>query len=82
MSDIKIGKITHFFDRIGVAVVDLIGPLTAGDTIRISGHENEFTQKVSSIQVEHQDLKTADKGDTVGLKLDQPAKEGDEIYKV
>lgn len=82
MSDIKIGKITHYFDRIGVAVVELLGPLTSGDTIRVAGHDSEFTQTVASIQVEHQDIKSADKGDTVGLKLDQPAKEGDEIYKV
>jgi len=82
MADIKVGKITHYFDRIGVAVVELSGSLTVGDQIRVSGHDQEFTQAVSSIQVEHQNLQTADKGDTIGMKLDKPVHEGDEIYKI
>lgn len=82
MADKLIGKIIHYYDKIGVAVLDLSGDLKAGETIRISGHGNEFTQTVSSMQVEHQQIEQAKKGDTVGMKTDQPVKEGDEVYQV
>lgn len=79
--DTKIGKITHYFDRIGVAVLELIKPLAVGDEIKISGHDKEYVQKVSSMQVEHKQVEKAKKGDSVGLKVDQAVKEGDIAYK-
>ncbi len=82
MTDIKVGKITHYFDKIGVAVVELSDKLAVGDQIKISGHDNEFTMTVSSMQIEHQQIQEAQKGQTVGLKVDQPVKEGDEVYRV
>lgn len=82
MADAKIGTITHYFDHIQVAVLELTGTLNTGDTIRISGHGNEFSQTVSSMQAEHVQVETAKKGDAVGMKVDQPVKEGDEVYKV
>lgn len=81
MSDIKIGKVTHYFDKIGVAVVEMEGTLKIGDQIKFTG-ANEFQQEVSSMQVEHQNIAEAKKGETIGLKVDQPVKEGDEVYKV
>lgn len=82
MADFKVGKITHYFDKIGVAVVELTDRLVVGDLIKISGHSNEFTMTVGSMQIEHEQIKEAKKGDTIGMKVDQEVKEGDEIYKV
>lgn len=82
MADLKVGKVTHYFDKIGVAVVELTGALSAGDTIKISGHDKEFTMTVASMQIEHEQIKDAKKGDTVGMKVDQAAEEGDEVYKI
>ena len=82
MADFKVGKITHYYDKISVAVVDLLGTIAVGDKIKISGHDNEFEQKVDSMQVEHENVKTAKKGETIGLKVDQLVKKGDEIFKV
>lgn len=83
MSDVLIGKITHYFDKIGVAVVEITdNALKVGDKIKIKGHNQEFEQEVVSMQVEHKNIKQAAKGDIVGLKVNQPAKEGDEIFKV
>ncbi len=76
----KIGKITHFFSKIGVAVLELDGKLNVGDTIVISGHGKEFEQVVSSMQVEHQNVSAAKKGDAVGLKVEQEVKEGSQVY--
>lgn len=82
MADFKVGKVTHYFDKIGVAVVELSAPLSAGDSIKISGHDKDFTMNVSSMQVEHEQIQDAKKGNTVGMKVDQPVVEGDEVYKV
>ena len=82
MADFKVGKVTHYFDKIGVAVVELVSDLSVGDTIKISGHNQEFTMNVDSMQIEHEQIKDAKKGDTVGMKVTQEAKEGDEVYKV
>jgi len=82
MADIKVGTITHFYDKIGVAVINVLAPLKVGDRIKISGHDKEFEQEIASLQVEHQNIDQAKKGDNVGMKVDQPVKDGDEVYKV
>lgn len=82
MADVKVGKVIHFYDKIGVAVVSLSAPIKAGDMIKISGHDKEFTQTVTSMQIEHQKTEQAKKGQVVGMKVDQPVKENDLVYKV
>ncbi|MGB9706623.1 MAG: U32 family peptidase C-terminal domain-containing protein [Microgenomates group bacterium] len=81
MADVLVGKITHYYDKIEVAVVEVLAPLKVGDQIKISGHGKEFTQQVTSMQIEHQQIQEAQKGQAIGMKVDQPVKEGDEIYK-
>lgn len=82
MPDYKVGKVTHYYDKIGVAVVELTSNLEEGDEIRISGHGKEFIQKVESMQIEHENIKKAEKGQSIGLKVEQPVKDGDEVFKV
>lgn len=81
--DIQIGKITHFYDKIAVAVVSVMNqPLKKGDTVKISGHDNEFTQKIGSLQMEHTQVGEVPVGETCGMKVDQPVKAGDMLYLV
>jgi len=82
MADTIIGKITHYYDKIGVAVIKVTRPLAVGETIKIIGHGKEFTQTVSSMQMEHKEITKAKKGQIIGLKLDQLVKKGDEVLKV
>lgn len=77
-----IGKISHYFGNIGVAVIELSDKLEAGDEIRIVGGEIDFNQKVESMEVEHEKVEKAKKGDGVGLKVDQKVREGYKVYKV
>jgi len=78
-----IGKITHYFSHIGVAVILLSGALKQGETIRVVGGENtDFNQKISSMEVDHKKVKTAKKGESVGLKIDERVREGYCVYKV
>lgn len=82
MADSQIGVITHYYNKLGVAVAELIGTLKVGDVIKIVGHGNEFTQTVTSMQIEHEKLDEAHKDQEIGMKVDKEVKEGDKIYKV
>jgi len=82
MADTKIGKISHYYDKIGVAVVELNKSLAVGDKIKIVGRGKEVTQTVESMQMDHKDVKKASKGQGAGMKVDQAVKEGDEVFKV
>lgn len=77
-----IGKITHYFGKIEVAVIELSDTLKVGDTIRIVGGEADFTQNVDSMEIEHQKVEEAKAGESVGLRVDQKVKEGYSVYKV
>ncbi|MBI4123168.1 MAG: translation elongation factor-like protein [Parcubacteria group bacterium] len=71
-----IGKVSHYYDKAGVAIIELQDTLKIGDRIRIERGENVFEQGVSSMQVDYKPVEKAGKGDTVGIKIDQRAKEG------
>jgi putative protease len=77
-----IGKVTHYFGKIGVAVIELEDTLKVGDTIRIVGGQTDFTQTVESMEIEHQKVKEAKAGDSVGLKVIQKVREGYKVYKI
>lgn len=78
-----IGKVTHFFSNIGVAVINLSGSLKKEDEIRIVGGENtDFNQTVDSMQVDHKEVKSAKKGDEVGLKVKEKVHEGYSVFKI
>ncbi len=76
----EIGKITHIFDKIDVAILELNDTLKVGDNIHIVGSDTDFEQIIDSMQVEHRNIENAGKGDIVGIKLAAKAKVGDKIY--
>lgn len=80
LEDKIIGKVTHYFDKIGVAVVKLNRELKLGDKVTIKG-KNNFDQHITSIQVEHQPIERAEKGQEVAIKVDQPVKENDVLVE-
>ena len=80
-TDKAVGKVVHYYDKLGVAIVDLkSGGLKKGDEVKFKRGEEEFTQKVASLQVDHQEVEAVKKGDSFGLKVDQPTKVGTEVY--
>jgi translation elongation factor EF-1alpha len=80
--EIKIGTISHTYEKIGVAVVELTESLLVGDLIHISGHRSDLAQRVESMQLEHQDVQVADRGQSVGLKVNGEVREHDIVYKI
>ncbi len=83
MADKRVGKVKHYFDKIGVAAIVFESKLSVGDKIKFVKNGKElFQQEVASIQKEHESITKVKKGDDVGMKVDQPVKEGTEIYKI
>jgi putative protease len=78
----EIGKITHYFSKIGVAVIELAKSLGAGEQIRVKGNTTDFKQKAGSMQVEHKPVEKAKKGQAIGLKVEEKVRPGDKVYRV
>jgi putative protease len=77
-----IGRVTHYFKRIGVAVLELSGGLKVGDVVHIQGRTTDFTQQVESMEIEHQKVQSVGPGAEAALKVSEPVRKGDAIYKV
>ena len=82
MPEVEIGAVTHYYGNISVAIVQLSDSLKVGDNIHIKGHTSDFTQEVSSMQVEHKDISEAKAGDVIGTKVVQKAHPHDKVFKV
>ena len=78
---IEVGHITHFFSKINVAVLELRAPLVVGDRILVKGPTTDFEQVVDSMQIEHANIPRAEAGQSIGLKMTQPVRERDVVYK-
>ena len=78
----EIGKVAHYFTKIGVAVIDLTAPLSVGDKIAIKGATTDLEQTVDSMQIEHENVQAARAGDSVGLKVKDRVRETDVVYKI
>ncbi len=83
MPEEQIGKISHYFGKVQVAAIELTdGSLAVGDTIHIKGHTTDLTEKVDSIQIEHDQVQSAKKGESIGIKVTDHVREHDLVYKV
>lgn len=71
-----LGKVVHYYDRLGVAIIELQKGLKVGDIVLFRKGEQEFAQPIDSMQVDHASVAKAKKGDAVGIKVTQPMKEG------
>lgn len=78
----EIGKITHYFDKAMVAVIKLNADLAIGDTLKFVQGENEFTQKIESMQVDRKPVESGKAGEEVAVKVEQPAREHAKVYKI
>lgn len=78
----EVGKVKDYFAKIGVAGIELTDSLSVGDTIHIKGHTTDFSQKVESMQIEHDNVEEAKAGDSIGTKVDDRVRPNDTVYKV
>ena len=78
-----VGVITHYYKKIGVAAITITnGNLRIGDKIGIAGHTTDFEQDITSMQVGHKNISVAEKGMNIGLRVEQPVRIHDKIFKL
>ncbi len=77
----NIGKVIHYYDKIGVAIIEISGGLKVGDQVKFVKGEDELEQTIDSMQVEKAAVDSAKKGDVIGVKVDSPVKEGAMVQK-
>ena len=82
MPEERVGTVSDYFAKIGVAGIDVEATLRVGDTIHIVGHTTDLQQTVDSIQIEHEQVAEATKGDAIGVKVRERCRGGDVVYKV
>lgn len=80
--EMQVGKVSHYFTKIGVAVIDVTGgSIKVGDEVHIKGHTSDFKQKVTSMQIEQDKIEMAEPGQSIGLKVNEPVRQHDAVYK-
>ena len=82
MSGILIGEVNHFYNRIGVAVIDLVGTVQLGDQVHFFGRSTDFRQEVRSMQIEHQSITEAGTGQEIAMKVERRVRNRDKVYKL
>ena len=83
MAEQEIGVVTHFFDKISVAIIQIMqGELAVGDTIHIKGHTSDVTTSIASMQIEHTKIEIGKAGDAIGTKIPAKVRPQDKVYKV
>jgi translation elongation factor EF-1alpha len=83
MPEEQIAVIVKFFAKPGVAALEITsGGLHSGDVLRYKGHTTDFTEKMSSMELDNQTVETAKVGDLVGIKVKERVRENDKVYKV
>jgi putative protease len=78
----EVGKVTHYFSRVGVAAVVLSKTLKKGDRIRIKGATTDFEQVVESMEIDHKPVDVAMPGDMVGIKVKERVRKKDKVYLI
>jgi len=83
MKEIEVGRVADYFAHIGVVAIEVSGEgIKVGDTLHFLGHTTDFTQKITSIQVEHQSVEEAPAGSNVGIKVKERVRSHDQVLKV
>ena len=80
MQEKEVGKVTHYYNHLNVGIIELSEALNAGDTIHIKGAHDDFKQKISSMQYNHNDIPAGRKGQEIGIKVKLPVHENDKVY--
>jgi hypothetical protein len=76
-----IGKVTHYYPRVGVAAIVLSDHLARGDHIHILGSHDDIHQTVMSMEFDHSPIVEADPGQDIGVRVSERVHEGDLVYR-
>ena len=83
MKEQEIGYVSKYFGQISVDAIEITaGKLGVGDTIHIKGHTTDINEKIKSLQIEHNAVENAKKGDSIGIKVTEKVRRKDKVFKI
>ena len=83
MPEEQVAVIVKFFTKPSVAALEITnGSIKTGDLLRYKGHTTDFTEEVTSMEIDNQSMDEAKVGDLVGIKVKERVRENDKVYKV
>jgi hypothetical protein len=77
-----IGKVIHYWTRLGVVGVELTDTLKMDDWIHFLGTTTDFQQRVTSMQINKRFVNEAFAGQQVGILVAERARTGDTVYRI
>ncbi len=77
----EVGRVSHFFGKINVAIIEVKDIISVGDQILIKGPTTDIEQTVDSMEIEHTKVKQAEAGQSIGMKVNARVREKDIVYK-
>jgi putative protease len=80
--EVEIGKITHYYNHLQVAVLKLNDSLKLGDRIHVLGHSTDLVERVTSMEVNHHVVVWVKPGEDVAIKVNEPVREHDVVFRV
>jgi len=81
-SEKEIGTVSGYFSHVNVAAIKLSGGLKVGDKIHVKGHTTDFEKEIEGIQIEHESVKKAKKGDHIGIKVPDKVRPNDKVFLI
>ena len=83
MPEEQVAVIVKFFAKPSVAALEVTnGTIKKGDILRFKGHTTDFTEEISSMEIDNQVVDEVKVGDLVGVKVKERVRENDKVYKV
>ena len=77
----EVGRVSHFFGRINVAIIEVTDTISVGDQIFIKGPTTDIEQTIDSMEIEHEKVKQVEAGQSIGMKVNGLVRENDIVYK-
>ena len=78
----EIGRVSSYFEKVGVAAIKISDSLKVGDKVHIQGHTTDFEVEILSMQIERDAIEQAKKGDHIGIKVPEKVRPNDAVYLV
>ena len=83
MAEEQVAVIVKFFAKPSVAALEVTnGTINKGDLLRYKGHTTDFSEEISSMEIDNESVDDVKAGDLVGVKVKERVREGDKVYKV
>ncbi len=77
-----VGKVLHYFSKLGVATIKVASQIKVGDNIIIIGKTTGIEKsKIQKIEIKNKPVQKTKKGDEIGIKL-KKVRKNDEVYVV